>query len=47
VTNPATNVVAQTGGSTTTVTVTNYARTTGVASNWTDADVLRCMAHAY
>jgi hypothetical protein len=47
VTNPATNVVAQTGGSTTTVTVTNYARTTGIASNWTDSDVLRCLAHAY
>lgn len=47
VTVPASNIVEQTGGTTTTVTVTNYARTTGVASNWTDSAVLRCRATAY
>lgn len=43
VTSPASNVPEQTGGTTTTVTVTNYARTTGLAANWTDSEVLRFM----
>lgn len=47
VTAPASNVVEQTGGSTTTITLTNYVRTTGVAGNWTDSNVLRCSAVAY
>jgi hypothetical protein len=36
-----------TGGTTTTVTVTNYSRTTGVAANFTSSDVLRVMCSAY
>lgn len=47
VTTPASNVVSQTGGTTTTVTVTNYARTTGIASNWTASEVIRAMCSAY
>lgn len=47
VTAPATNIVEQTGGTGTTATVTNYVRTTGVAGNWTDSNVLRCTALAY
>lgn len=47
VTAPATNIVEQTGGTTTTATVTNYVRTTGVAGSWTDSNVLRCNAVAY
>lgn len=47
VTANATNVVSQTGGSTTTATLTNYVRTTGVAGNWTDSNVLRCNAMGY
>lgn len=47
VTSPATSVIGQTGGSTTTVTVTNYVRTTGVAGNWTSSDVIRAKCSAY
>jgi hypothetical protein len=47
VTNPASNVVSQTGGTAATVTMTNYARTTGVASNWTSSDVIRAKCLAY
>lgn len=47
VTAPATNIVEQTGGSTTTATITNYVRTTGVAGNWTDSNILRCSAKGY
>lgn len=47
VTTPASNVVEMTGGSTTTVTMTNYARTTGLASNWTDSHVIRAKCMAY
>lgn len=46
-TNNATNLPDQTGGSTTTVTMTNYVRTTGVAGNWVDSDVLRVKCSAY
>jgi hypothetical protein len=47
VTTPASNVPSQTGGSTTTVTLTNYARTTGLASNWTDSEVIRAKCSPY
>lgn len=47
VTTPASNVVEQTGGSTTTVTLTNYVRTTGVAGNFTSSDVIRAKCMAY
>lgn len=47
VTSPATSTIGQTGGTTTTVTVTNYVRTTGVAGNWTNSDVIRAMCSAY
>ena len=48
ITNPASNVVEQSaGGSTTTVTFTNYVRTTGVAGNFTGADklVMQCTGY--
>jgi len=47
VTAPASNVPSQTGGTTTTVTLTNYARTTGLAANWTDSNVIRAMCTGY
>lgn len=41
VSNPASSVPSQTGAvSTTSVTITNYARTTGLAAAWTDSDVV-------
>lgn len=47
VTTPASNVVEQTGGATNTVTLTNYARTTGLAANFTSSDVIRAKCVAY
>ncbi len=47
ITNPATSVVGQTGGSTTTATFANYVRTTGVAGNFSNNDKLRVIAFAY
>ena len=47
VTAPAANIPSQTGGTTTTVTLTNYARTTGLAANWTDGNIIRAMCTAY
>lgn len=47
VTAPATNIVEMTGGTTTTVTLTNYVRTTGVAGNWTDSNIIRAKCTAY
>lgn len=47
VTNPNSNVVNQTGGNTTTVTLTNYVRTTGVAGNFTASDHIRAKCSAY
>lgn len=47
VTNPATSTPSQTGGSTTSVTFTNYARTTGLAADFTAADSIRVMCAAY
>lgn len=46
-TNPAGNKPDQTGGSTTTVTFTNYARTTGLASDFTASDVIRVQCTGY
>ena len=40
VTTPASNLVQQTGSSTTGATFTNYVRTTGVAGTWTASDVI-------
>ncbi len=47
VTTPATYVWGQTGGTATTVTVTNYNRTTGVAANFLDNEIVRAMCIAY
>jgi hypothetical protein len=47
VTTPATNNPKQTGGTTTTVTVTNYAMTTGVAANFTASESLRFHCTGY
>lgn len=47
VTNPDSNLVRQTGGTTTTVTVKNYSATTGVAANWTNSEVIRAKCSAY
>ena len=47
VTNPASFIVGQTGGSTTTITLTNYSRTTGLATDFTASDVIRIMARGY
>jgi len=46
-TNVSTNSVSQTGGTAATVVLSNFARTTGLASNWTDGDVLSCICFAY
>lgn len=47
VTNPASNVVRQTGGTATTVTVTNYAATTGLATNFGASTVIRASCVGY
>lgn len=47
VTSPASFVLGQTGGTTTTVTVTNYSRTTGLATDFTDSEVIRVGCHGY
>ncbi len=47
VTTPAANSPSQIGGTTTTATLTNYSRTTGLAANWTDNDILRASCFAY
>lgn len=47
VTNPNTNVVRQTGGTTTTATVTNYSATTGSATNFTSSDVIEASCTGY
>lgn len=47
VTTPDSFITRQTGGSTTTITVTNYSATTGLAIAWTASDILRCAAVAY
>ena len=47
VTTPATNMVQQTGSTTTSVTVTNYVRTTGVAGNFTNSDKLNFICGAF
>ncbi len=47
VTTPASNIIEMTGGTTTTVVLQNYVRTTGVASNFTSSDVIRVKCSAY
>lgn len=47
VTNNATSTPSQTASTVTTVSVTNYVRTTGVAGNWTASDVIVADCTAY
>lgn len=47
VTSSASNNPKQTGGTQTTVTLTNYSQTAGTATNWTASEVLRAMCTAY
>lgn len=47
VTNPDSFVTSQTGGATTTATLKNYSRTTGLEIAWTASDILRCTARGY
>jgi hypothetical protein len=47
VTTPASNIVEMTGGTTTTVVLQNYVRTTGVAGNFTSSDIIRVKCAAY
>jgi hypothetical protein len=47
VTNPAANKPDQTASTTTSVSVTNYSRTTGTATNWTASDVIVISCAAY
>lgn len=47
VTTPASFILSQTGGTTTTATFTCYDRASGLAANWTANDVARCIAIAY
>jgi hypothetical protein len=47
VTTPASYKPDQTGGTITTVTLTNYSRTTGVAANWVASSVIRAQCSAY
>lgn len=47
ITAPASNVIGQTGTTTTSATFTNYARTTGVAANWAANDNATFIAIAY
>lgn len=46
-TNPASNTPYQTASTTTSVSLTNYVRTTGVAGNWTASDVIVGQCAAY
>jgi hypothetical protein len=46
ITNFAANKPDQSGGTTTTVTLTNFSRTTGAATNWTSSDVIRAQCAA-
>lgn len=46
-TNPATAVTSQTGGTATTITLTNYSRVTGLATAWAANDVLFAMCAAF
>lgn len=47
ITTPASSMVQQTGSTTTSVTVTNYVRTTGVAGNFTNSDKLNFVCGAF
>ena len=47
VTTPGSYVIGQTGGSTTTVTLTNYSRTMGTAVDFAESEILRVMCLGY
>ena len=47
ITTPATEATRQTNTSTTTVTVVNYDRTTGIEAAWTASDILQFNCQAY
>lgn len=47
ITNAATAVTVQTAGTTTSVTLSNYSRTTGLLTAWAASDIIRCKAMAY
>lgn len=47
ITNPSTNKPDQTASTTTSVSITNYSRTTGLAGNWTASDIIAVSCTAY
>ena len=47
ITNAATAVPVQTAGTTTSATISNFARTTGLLTAWAASDILRCTATGY
>jgi hypothetical protein len=47
VTTPASNIVEMSSGTTTTVVLTNYVRSTGVAGNFTSSDVIRVQCSGF
>ena len=47
ITNAATSVTVQTAGTTTSATIANYSRTTGLLTAWAASDVIRISAMAY
>lgn len=47
ITTPASYVIGETATTTTSVNVTAYSRTTGVASNWTAADIIQFLCTGY
>lgn len=47
ITNAAGAVTVQTAGTTTSVTLANYSRTTGLLTAWAASDIIRCIAIAY
>ena len=47
VTTPDSFIVSQTGGTTTTIVLKNYSRTTGLATDFTASDVIRIFARGY
>ena len=47
ITNGATAVTVQTAGTTTSATISNFSRTTGLLTAWAASDIIRCTATAY
>ena len=47
ITNPASSNTVQTAGTTTSATISNYSRTTGLLTAWAASDIIRCTATAY